>query len=249
MATTLDQCEAMLKAAEKSGKRLMIAHNQRFIPAHICAKKLLEQGEIGRIISFRSTLGHGGPEKWSISPGKDTWFFNKEFAAMGVMADLGIHKTDLLRFLMDKDIVSVTSRLCTLDKRGSDGQPIPVDDNAFCIYEMSGGIFGTVTASWSYYGHMDDSTVLYGSGGIMRLNEDPNHPVLVIKPDGSRKVYGLQYVQDGGKRRSSGVIDEFISAIEENRSSALDAAGIINSMKAVFASVQSAEEGRTVTIE
>lgn len=248
MAVTLEDCEAMLAAAEKAGKRLMIGQNQRLAKAHLCAKELLEQGEIGKVVSFRSSFGHGGPETWSISPGKDTWFFDKKRAAMGAMADLGIHKTDLLRFLLGQDVVRTTARLCTLDKRGPNDELIGVDDNAFCIYEMSGGAFGTMTASWTYYGAEDNSTVLYGTEGIMRIYDDPAHSIVVIKADGSRKFYDVEQIQTNDNQTASGVIDEFVAAVSEERPSILDAADVINSMKAVFASIRSAEEGRTVEV-
>ena len=248
MAVTLEDCEAMLAAAEKAGKRLMIGQNQRLAKAHLCAKELLEQGEIGKVVSFRSSFGHGGPETWSISPGKDTWFFDKKRAAMGAMADLGIHKTDLLRFLLGQDVVRTTARLCTLDKRGPNDELIGVDDNAFCIYEMSGGAFGTMTASWTYYGAEDNSTVLYGTEGIMRIYDDPAHSIVVIKADGSRKFYDVEQIQTNDNQTASGVIDEFVAAVSEERPSILDAADVINSMKAVFASIRSAEEGRTVVV-
>ena len=248
MPVTLEDCEAMLAAAEKAGKRLMIGQNQRLAKAHLCAKELLEQGEIGKVVSFRSSFGHGGPETWSISPGKDTWFFDKKRAAMGAMADLGIHKTDLLRFLLGQDVVRTTARLCTLDKRGPNDELIGVDDNAFCIYEMSGGAFGTMTASWTYYGAEDNSTVLYGTEGIMRIYDDPAHSIVVIKADGSRKFYDVEQIQTNDNQTASGVIDEFVAAVSEERPSILDAADVINSMKAVFASIRSAEEGRTVEV-
>ena len=248
MAVTIEDCEAMLAAAEKAGKRLMIGQNQRLAKAHLCAKELLEQGEIGKVVSFRSSFGHGGPETWSISPGKDTWFFDKKRAAMGAMADLGIHKTDLLRFLLGQDVVRTTARLCTLDKRGPNDELIGVDDNAFCIYEMSGGAFGTMTASWTYYGAEDNSTVLYGTEGIMRIYDDPAHSIVVVKADGSRKFYDVEQIQTNDNQTASGVIDEFVAAVSEARPSILDAADVINSMKAVFASIRSAEEGRTVEV-
>lgn len=248
MAVTLEDCEAMLAAAEKAGKRLMIGQNQRLAKAHLCAKEMLEKGEIGKVVSFRSSFGHGGPETWSISPGKDTWFFDKKRAAMGAMADLGIHKTDLLRFLLGQDVVRTTARLCTLDKRGPDDKLIGVDDNAFCIYEMSGGAFGTMTASWTYYGAEDNSTVLYGTEGIMRIYDDPAHSIVVIKADGSREFYDVEQIQTNDNQTASGVIDEFVSAIIEERPSIFDAADVINSMKAVFASIRSAEEGCTVEV-
>ena len=139
MAITLSDCEEMVRVSEETGKFLMIGHNQRLTRAHMLAKQLLADGLIGRVITFRTSFGHGGPETWAIKPGKDTWFFDKSKAAMGAMADLGIHKTDLIQFLLGQKVVRSTARLATLDKRGADEQLIGVDDNAICIFEMADG--------------------------------------------------------------------------------------------------------------
>ena len=249
MAITLEDCGRMLCEAEKAGKRLLIGQNQRFAKAHVKAKELLQAGVIGKVITFRTVFGHGGPETWSISPGKGTWFFDKSKAAMGAMADLGIHKTDLLRFLLDQDVVRTTARLATLDKRGPDDELIGVDDNAVCIYEMSGGAFGTMTASWTYYGAEDNSTVLYGTKGIMRIYDDPDHSIVVIASDGTKTCYDVEQIQTNDNQTASGVIDEFVAAVEEGRPSILDAEDVLKSMEAVFASMLSAEQGRTVEVD
>ena len=248
MATTWEDCEAMLTAAEKSGKRLLIAQNQRLAKAHEKAKELLDEGLIGSVITFRTTFGHGGPETWSITPGKNTWFFDKKRAAMGAMADLGIHKTDLIRYLLGKDVVRTTASLTTLDKRGPDDELISVDDNAICIYEMEGGALGTMTVSWTYYGAEDNSTILYGTKGIMRIYDDPAHSIVVKLADGTEKTYDVEQIQTNDNQTASGVIDEFVAAVEENRPSILDAEGVMNSMKAVFASIKSSETGAPVTV-
>ena len=143
MATTPEDCEEMVKVSKETGKFLMIGQNQRLAKAHVTAKQLLREGLIGDVVTFRTAFGHGGPETWSINPGKGTWFFDKKRAAMGAMADLGVHKTDLLHYLLDQRVVRTTARLSTLDKRGENGELIGVDDNAVCIYEMSGGAMGT----------------------------------------------------------------------------------------------------------
>ena len=249
MATTQEDCEAMLAEAKKAGKRLLIAQNQRLAKAHTAAKGLLDEGLIGDVITFRTTFGHGGPETWSITPGKNTWFFDKKRAAMGAMADLGIHKTDLIRYLLGRDVVRTTARLTTLDKRGADGELIGVDDNAICIYEMEGGILGTMTVSWTYYGAEDNSTILYGTKGIMRIYDDPAHSIVVKLADGTEKTYDVEQIQTNDNQTASGVIDEFVSAVEENRPSILDAQGVLNSMKAVFASIASSESGSPVLVE
>ena len=249
MATTLADCEAMVECAKKNGKFLMIGHNQRLAKAHMEAKRLIDEGLIGDIITFRTSFGHGGPETWSISPGKNVWFFDKKKAAMGVMADLGVHKTDLIQYLTGQRVVRTTARLVTLDKRGEDGELIGVDDNAVCIYEMSGGAFGTMTASWTYYGAEDNSTVLYGTKGIMRIYDDPAHSIVVKLADGQEQVYDVEQIQTNDNQTKSGVIDLWVDCLKNNRAPEISGESALYAMRAVFASIESSQAGKTVEIE
>ncbi|MBQ6509169.1 MAG: Gfo/Idh/MocA family oxidoreductase [Flexilinea sp.] len=248
MAVTLADCEAMVAEARKAGKFLMIGHNQRLAKAHAVAKDLIRSGLIGRIVTFRTTFGHGGPETWSITPGKNVWFFDKKRAAMGAMADLGVHKTDLIQFLTDQRVVKTTARLSTLDKRGADGELIGVDDNAVCIYEMSGGIMGTMTASWTYYGAEDNSTILYGDKGIMRIYDDPDHSIVVKLADGSKIMYDVEQIQTNDNQTKSGVIDLWMNCLTTNTPPEISGESALYAMRAIFASIRSSETGQTVAI-
>ena len=248
MATTLADCEAMVEAAKKNGKFLMIGHNQRLAKAHAVARKLIVDGLIGDIVTFRTTFGHGGPETWSVDPGKNTWFFDKTRAAMGAMADLGIHKTDLIQFLTGQQVIATTARVTTLDKRGADGKLIGVDDNAICIYEMSGGAFGTMTASWTYYGAEDNSTILYGTKGIMRIYDDPAISIKVILNDGSKISYDVEAIQTNDNQTKSGVIDLWMECLVNNTAPEISGESALAAMRAVFASLESSETGKRVEI-
>lgn len=248
MATTIEDCEAMAEAARESGRFLMIGYNQRLAKAHVKAKELIDEGLIGSIISFRTIFGHGGPETWSINPGKNTWFFDKKRAAMGAMADLGVHKTDLIHFLTGQRVVRTTARLTTLDKRGEDGELIGVDDNAVCIYELSGGAFGTMTASWTFYGAEDNSTILYGTKGIMRIYDDPAHSIVVKLADGEERTYDVEQIQTNDNQTKSGVIDLWIDCLKNNRAPEISGESALYAMRAVFASIKSSELGKSVEI-
>ena len=65
-------------------------------------------------------------------------------------------------------------------KKDAEGNLINVDDNAICIYEMENGAVGTMTASWTYYGEEDNSTIIYGSEGILKIYDDPNLSLIHI---------------------------------------------------------------------
>jgi predicted dehydrogenase len=248
MGATLEECEAMVAAACESGRFLMLGHNQRLAKAHVKAKKLLESGLIGEIVSFRTTFGHGGPETWSIDPGQNVWFFDKDKAAMGVMADLGIHKTDLIHYLTGQTIVETTARLATVDKRYANGQLIEVDDNAFCIYRLSGGAVGTMTASWTFYGAEDNSTILYGTQGIMRIYDDPTYSIKVTTRDGENILYDMDKIQTNDNQTKSGVIDAFVDCLVENRQPEISGAEVLKTMRVIFASIESSRTGRTVVV-
>ena len=216
--------------------------------AHSLARKLIVEGLIGDIITFRTIFGHGGPETWSIDPGKNTWFFDKNRAAMGAMADLGIHKTDLIQFLTGQRVIRTTARVTTLDKKDASGNLIGVDDNAICIYELSGGAMGTMTASWTYYGAEDNSTILYGTKGIMRIYDDPAAAIKVILTDGSKISYDVEAIQTNDNQTKSGVIDLWMDSLVNNREPEISGRSALTAMRAVFASLRSSELGTAVEI-
>jgi predicted dehydrogenase len=248
MATTQADCDAMVQAAEESGRYLMIGQNQRLAKAHVKAKELIDSGLIGEIISFRTTFGHGGPETWSVDPGKSTWFFDKNRAAMGAMADLGIHKTDLIHYLTGDHVVETTARLVTMDKRGADGDLIGVDDNAFCIYRLSKGALGTMTASWTFYGAEDNSTILYGTRGIMRIYDDPTYAIQVSNLAGETILYQIDKIQTNDSQTKSGIIDAFMDCLVADKAPEISGKEVAKTMRVIFASIESSKTGRAVTV-
>jgi len=248
MATTLQDCETMVKTAKENKRFLMVGHNQRLAKAHVKAKELIESGLIGEILSFRTTFGHGGPETWSIDPGQNVWFFDKNKSVMGAMADLGIHKTDLIHYLTGQTIVETTARLVTLDKRDSSGHLIGVDDNAICIYRLSGGAIGTMTASWTFYGAEDNSTILYGTRGIMRIYDDPAYSIKVANKAGETTLFEIDKIQTNDNQTKSGVIDSFVDCLVNNREPEISGAEALKAMRVVFASIESSQTGHAVPV-
>lgn len=248
MATTPGDCESMVREARAAEKKLMIDQNQRLLRTHQKARELLLRGLIGKVITFRTTFGHGGPETWSIDPGKNTWFFDRKKSAMGALADLGVHKTDLIQYLLDTRITETTARIDTLHKRDATGNLIGVDDNAICIYRMENGTLGTMTASWTYYGEEDNSTVLYGEKGIMHIFDDPKFSIRVILKNGEEINYQLDKIQTNDNQTSTGIIDAFIDCIKNDTEPMISGENVLEAMKAVFGSIESAKSGTTVQI-
>ena len=246
MAVTYEECQAMVNAAHTMGQYLMIAQQERLLPVHVKAKELLKKGAIGKVLSFRTNFRHSGPETWTIDPEK-VWFFDKNSAAFGAMADLGIHKTDLINFLLDDKIHSAMAVTGTLDKKNADGTPITVDDNAICIYETENGILGTMEVSWTCYGEEDKSTVFYGQEGCLKINANPQYPLIVEKKTGERIFYDLEKFKCN--TNGSGIIDAWISCLKSQTPPSISGDSSFTSMKAVFAALESAQKGCRIDIE
>lgn len=248
MAVTLEECERMVQTAKETGRYLMIGHNQRLVQAHAKARKLIEAGEIGTILTFKTSFGHKGPETWAIDS-KNIWFFDKKRAVFGAMADLGIHKTDLIQFLTGQRVESVMAYMGTRDKKDPQGKPISVDDNAICIYQMSGGTVGTMCASWTYYGDEDNSTILYGTEGIMHIYDDPEYSLSIEKRDGTKVFYKLDQIQTNDVQTKSGIIDLWVNCLINRTPPEISGEEALYAMKAVFAAKESSEKGILVKCE
>lgn len=248
MATAVEDAEKMIEEAGKSGKTLMVGHNQRLTDAHVRAKKIIDCGELGRIISFRTTFSHGGPESWSADKSGSTWFFSKKDAVMGAMGDLGIHKADLIRWLIGDEIAEVTASVLTLDKRGQDGGLIEVDDNALCILRSETGITGTLTVGWTNYGAEDNSTVLYCSEGVIRIYDNPEFPLEIAWKNGEKTFYKIGKIQTNENQTKSGVIDMFIDSLVRGVPPEITGRDGLAALKIIFACMKSSEEGRKIII-
>ena len=251
MATTLSDCEAMAEAAKRSGKILMLGHNQRFALAHVEARKMIREGRIGKVLAFHTTFGHPGPEGWTGQ--KNSWFFDKSKAVFGVLADLGIHKTDLIHYLLGEPVVKVSAILSTLDKKYPDGSPVHVDDNAYCLYETAGGAVGTLHVSWTNYGQEDNSTRIYGTQGVLRLYDDPEYSLILEKRDGTSEKLALDHMasnkeQTCGGRKNTGVINAFVDSVLNGTKPVIDGAEALKAMRVIFAAEQSSREGRAVMV-
>lgn len=249
MALNLTETRAMMDAQKKSGKILMLGHNQRLVKAHVKAKELLRSGAIGDLLFFQCNFKHAGPETWSADPGAATWFFRKDKANFGVMGDLGAHKIDLIRYLTDSEIKSVFANMMTLDKKLPDGSPIELEDNAVCMFNMENGLPGIMNFSWTNYGFEDNGSTIYGTKGVMKIFGDYVDDIVLEMRDGVQVKYSVGAIQTNQNQTKSGVIDEFVSSILEARDPIVTGIDGHNTLAVIETAMKSSQERRWMDIE
>ena len=179
LAATLEDARAAYEAVEKAGVKNMVAFNYRFVPAIRLAKKLIDEGFIGKILQYRAVY----LQEWIMDPNFPlVWRLRKSVAGSGALGDLGAHIIDLARFLVG-DIKSVCGMMETFIKE----RPLPenpekkgkvdVDDAFIAMVRFKNGAIGSLEASRFCAGRKNYQRVeIHGTEGsivfnLERLNE------------------------------------------------------------------------------
>jgi UDP-N-acetyl-2-amino-2-deoxyglucuronate dehydrogenase len=110
MAPSVDGCNRILTAAEQAGTVFMVAENAQYWPEVLTAKRLLDSGAIGEVITARSW--HCAPAMDAFYGGSDPWRFSATAAGGGVAVDTGSHWLRPLRMWLGelKETIAVTGR-------------------------------------------------------------------------------------------------------------------------------------------
>ena len=99
LGNSFADAKAMLDAAEQAKVVNMVCFNYRRVPAIALAKRMIENGDLGRIYHFRARY----LQDWIADPNFPlVWRLQKEIAGSGTLGDIGAHILDLSTFLVGK---------------------------------------------------------------------------------------------------------------------------------------------------
>ncbi|MCJ7823076.1 MAG: Gfo/Idh/MocA family oxidoreductase [Armatimonadetes bacterium] len=96
MALTLEECDAMIAASERSGTTLMVAQVLRFYPEFLAVKEIADSGRYGKVL-WASASRVGARPAWSWRG----WFTDPQRSG-GAVLDLHIHDIDFLSWLLGR---------------------------------------------------------------------------------------------------------------------------------------------------
>lgn len=131
----------------------IVAFNYRKCPAVLEAKRLIDEGALGKIFHFRALY----LQDWAVSPETPfSWRFRADQSGSGALGDIGSHALDFALYLVGQ-ISSVAGFTQTFissrPKPGSsDMESVDVDDCALALVRFENGAVGTLEASRFSYG-------------------------------------------------------------------------------------------------
>ena len=148
LALTVCQCREMLDAAEENGVVHMVCHNYRRIPAIAHAKKMIEEGALGKLFHYRARYA----QDWIVDPNFPlVWRLQKGVSGSGAHGDINAHIIDLGRYLVG-EFAEVCGLMNTFIKQR------PLEDAA----EKGDGLGGTAGAAKMGEVTVDDAAMFIG---------------------------------------------------------------------------------------
>jgi len=163
MALNYAECADMLEVSRQTGMPIWVAYYRRSLPAFLEAKKLIENGEIGKPLMVNVKLCKQAAER-NLTEEELPWRVIPEKAGAGHFFDLASHQFDYLDFLLGEisEVKGIARNL---------GGLYPAEDTVSGTWLHESGVVGT--GSWSFIvdkHSVTDEIVITGEKGHITLS-------------------------------------------------------------------------------
>lgn len=243
MATSVEDAKAMIDVCDRNGVKLMYSENFRFMPACENAKKLIDDGILGKII-FVNENSHGGSLARLVQAkkeGKLPWRLIKKFSGGGGLIDHGIHAVDICRWLAGSDVESVYGKI-----RSVSG--LDVEDFAQLIMNFRNGTQGYVETSNICKNYGEETCVfrVYGEEASLRLF--PRENTMFVLKDTLWEPIKLPDVGEVYTYAMKRVMESFVKSVMNNEP--LEVPGIegLKDLEIVLAAYESGKKSAEIRL-
>lgn len=147
--------EAMVEAARREDRLIMMASKFRYVDDIAKAKAVIESGILGEVVLFECVF-------CARVDMRQRWNAQRDLAGGGVLIDNGTHAVDLARYLLGP-IATVQAQ------HGRRVQPIDVEDTSRIYFQSESGVMGTIDLSWSIHKEIDEYVSIFGTEGMLSV--------------------------------------------------------------------------------
>jgi predicted dehydrogenase len=229
MAMSAAECRQMVEAAREAKVLLGVAHIFRFEDSTRWFREQVASGAIGRPVYARSEFCYSGQ-----GHGR-TWLTDPTLAAGGPIADVGVHCIDTLRFILQDEVLRVTTRMVSDKLSGA------VEAAGIITLEFARGTLGTVLVST----RADYRTPLevVGEHGVLQADNGltVDHPIELRLLQDGKTTLATAMNSDAYARQA----DAFAAAVRGDSEFPVPAVVGWQNQEILDAAYRSAQSGRT----
>ncbi len=191
LTASAEESRELAQLAASTGLTCGVVFNNRFLSPVLRARQLVEEGRLGRILSFDFAYRHNS----CIDPERTVGWKQRATCGGGTLADLGPHVIDLCRLLCG-EIVSVMgkSQIAFPTHRVPEGEWLTDADEAFYLTATTAsGAVGQITVSKLTQGANDELTFsVYGTEGAVFDLMQPNYLYVYVNDAAGAPLGGLR---------------------------------------------------------
>ena len=198
LALNGEEAREMATAAAAKGVVTLVGYNYLRSPAIQYAKKLVDDGTIGQITSFRGIFDEdymGDPDF------PHSWRVQKKLAGSGALGDMGSHMLNLMHYLAGpvQDICAMIHTAIPIrqDKDGSE-KPVENEDIAEVLLRFKNGGIGHLGCSRIAWGRKNGFDFeLYGTKGGIRFTQERFNELQLYLPSDDPASNGFRTILTG----------------------------------------------------
>jgi predicted dehydrogenase len=231
LAGTLQDAEAMVEVAKRSGVKLMTAFPCRYHSAYRRLKQSVSSGELGKVLAIKAT--NQGKCPWG-------WFVDTALSGGGAVIDHTVHLVDLMRDLTAAEPARVYAEI---DNRMYGGD---FDDTGIVTVDFNNGMFVTIDCSWSrpksypFWGNVNmDVTGTAGSASMKMFAQKIDY----YSGDGGS--YTHEYYADD---IDLALVGSFADSVVQDKNVEVTGEDGVKALRVALAAYESAKTGRTVDL-
>ncbi len=176
LATTIEDCDKMIKVCKDNKVKLMYAEDWIFAPALIRAKNIYREGAIGDIVYIKAKESHGGSHS--------LYAQKLKYCGGGAMIHLGIHPAGLVSWFKEKKVIEVIGKTSKGLNNNLIHSEFEGEDWAAGILTFEDNTFALVEGNYVTFGGMDNQIEVYGTKGNIKVDLTQGSPILVYSPIG-----------------------------------------------------------------
>jgi predicted dehydrogenase len=162
MATSVEDCRAMIEACQRADRKLMIAYRCQYEPTNLHAVELIREGKIGSINSIESAFG--------FDIAHNEWRLVKKMSGGGPLVDVGIYCLNASRYLTGAEPTELKGISSVVDR---DGRFTQVEETLSWTMKFPSGALASCTCT--YGGPMLGYFRVRGSQGTIMVEPAFNY--------------------------------------------------------------------------